>query len=74
MQLFLWFYIHAYDYGSTSLYNLAVSDQGNSDETDIHQATELQGKFNIMLRTYIHENALKRTILQQMTEILVSYI
>ena len=46
-------------------------DQGSSEDADIDRAMEIQKKFTVMLRNYIHGNALKQTILQQMTEILV---
>ncbi len=46
-------------------------DQGSSEEADIHRAKEIQRNFTVMLRNYIRGNALKQTILQQMTEILV---
>ncbi len=53
----------------------AVPDQGSSDKADIDRAKQVQENFIIMLRNYIHENALKQTILQQtITEIWVCEI
>ncbi len=49
----------------------AAPDQGSSEDADIERAMEIQKKFTVMLRNYIRGNALKQTILQQMTEILV---
>lgn len=47
----------------------AVPEEDSSEE--IEQATEIRKKFTVELRNYIRGNALKQTILHQMTEILV---
>ncbi len=48
-----------------------VPEQGCSDKADIERAKKVQERFITMLRNYIRRNALKQTILQQMTAIWV---
>ena len=60
-----------YVIGSTFLFVPAVPDQGSSEDADIDRARDIQRKFIVMLTNYIHGNALKKTILQQITDILV---
>ena len=63
-------YENLYIYG-ISFHACTVPEQGSSDKADIERAKEVQENFISMLRNYIRGNALKQTILQQMTAIWV---
>ena len=53
------------------MYLYIIIDADGSNDGDVREAKEVQKDFIGMLRNFIHNNALKQTVLGQMTDILV---